>query len=246
MKINADTTKMAVESRVIANPGAKRNNHAVPASIPSDKPADTSLRWVSDRQPGERSMTEALSIAQMAQHVLQRAVEISSRLRNMAMDAMTSRRVDYAGIAGAGAELSAAMGEYAGKFGTTVLPVAALDPQPEVGDEGMKALHAGVGAALKEMSEYAANMNATMIVDTARFDGLLTRLQDGFAATEKTIALLTRRALDMAREYTPGGAEGEFAGVRTIVQESINRDSNAALTAQGNINRETVAALLQA
>ncbi|MCU0843463.1 MAG: hypothetical protein MUC76_00880 [Spirochaetes bacterium] len=246
MKINADVIKLAVESRTIASPGARRNNTAEPASIPAEKPPDPSLRWISDRQSGERRMVEALSIAQMAQNVLQRAVEISSRLRNMAMDAMASRRVDYAGIAGVSAELSAALGEYAEKFGMAMLPVAALDPQPEGGTERAKAPHAGIGAALREMSEYAANMNAGMIVDTARFDGLLTRLQDGFAATEKTVALLTRRGLDMAREYAPGGAEGELAGVRTVVQESINRDSNAALIAQGNINRETIAGLLQA
>ncbi|HSV96653.1 MAG TPA: hypothetical protein VLM75_06930 [Spirochaetota bacterium] len=246
MKINDDTIKLAVERRVVVNHGAKGNNAAEKASIISHKPVNPSFRWVSDRQAGESRMTEALSIAQMARHVLQRAVEISSRLRNMAMEAMASRRVDYVGIAGVSAELSSALGEYAGKFGMTALPVAALDPQPQGGTGGVKALHAEIGAALKEMSAYAAEINKGKEVDTSRLDILRARLQDRFADAEKTVALFASRGLDMAREYAPGGAQGDFAGMRMLVQESIGRDSKAALIAQGNINRETVTVLLQA
>lgn len=246
MKINTDMIKLGVESRVLANPGVRRGNPGASAPVIDDRRAEPGPRWPSDGQAGERRITEALSIAQMAQHVLQRAVEISSRLRNMAMEAMASRRVDYEGIAAISAELSATLGEYAGKFGSSALPVAALNPQPGGDLEGMKALRTEISAAFREMSAYAAEMKEGGAVDASRLDALRTRMENRFTDTEKTVALLTRKGLDMAREYATGSADAALAEMGARLRESIGLDAGAALAAQGNIKREAVAALFQA
>ncbi len=247
MKINTDMVKLVRESRIMVNSGVKRNHAAEAAAAVLDKPADVALRRVGDRQAGERRMTEALSIAQMAQHVLQRAVEISSRLRNMAIDAMVSRRIDYEGITGLSAELSAALAEYTGRFGMEALPTAALSPKPVRGSGAMKAADGEIRSAFAEMSAVTEDIREGRAVDTSRLDGLQARLKDSFADTEKTVARLTRMGLEMVREYGSGvGVDREYAGMSTVVRESISSDSKAALIAQGNINRETVAALFHA
>lgn len=244
MKIHSDVINRAIESRVVSNPVA-RKNASVEADInASGPPAGPSLGWVSERRAGEHSVSEALSIAQMAQHVLQKAMEISSRLRNMAMDAMAARPVDYREIAAASAELSAAMGEYAGRFGAEALPPAAIGPK--YGAEGVRPASENLGAAIKEISSFASDLGEGRAVELSRIESLRSRLENGLAENERAVTGLTKQGLDMAREYTGVGGTSEAGGLRIALLEAIGRDSKTALLAQGNISRDTAAVLLDA
>jgi len=239
VKINSDIARIAVESRTVSSPAARPNAPASETAGYSGTREGLPPRWVADRRTDERRVSEALSIAQMAQHVLQRAVEISSRLRNMAIDAMAARRVDYREIAVVSAELSAAMGEYAAKFGSGTLPAVIA------GMEDWKAGGEGLGLALREISSHAREAGEGRAVDLSRVDDLRRRIELGFSENERAVERLTRRGLEMARDYLPVGEVGDAGGIRMALTEAIGRDSRRALLAQGNIERDSAHLLLR-
>jgi len=244
MKIHGNVIERAIESRVVSNPVARRNASVQAGMGAAVKPSGPSLAWVSESRAGEHGVSEALSIAQMAQNVLQKAIEISSRLRNMAIDAMSARPVDYREIAVASAELSAAMGEYADRFGTQAGPPPAVGPT--YGAEGVRPENENIASTLREISSFAMDLGEGREVELSRIESLGYRLEIGLAQNERTVAELTRQGLDMARKYARIGETSEAGDLRTALVEAIGRDSKTALLAQGNISRDTAAVLLQA
>ncbi len=190
-------------------------------------------------------LTEALSIAQMAQSVLNNAIVISSRLRNIAQQALAHRRINYEELTAAGAELNSTLGEFANRYSVLIIP-------PPI----QSALKEGNGAAFQRDSdreplplrEYAALINNAI-------GGIREGGRPDVKAIEEAIGSMQQKAdwvrvlVDiMTRAYPAPGLGSEMPGgtARTAREAStgITGDFNTALSAQGNLRREHVAALL--
>ncbi len=180
---------------------------------------------------GSRGMTEALSIAQMAQVVVQKALEISSRLKNMAMDAMTTNKVNFDELKNIGAQLQSSLGAYSGRFDTAIIPpavqVRAARPDTSLRDN------------LTVLSEQAARLEGDRAVDTGALARVSASLEQKSRAIGETIQSLAGRAgmSHLSAESAPRETTRTAAG---IVQ-----DFQRALMAQGNISRENAAVLLR-
>lgn len=188
---------------------------------------------------------EALSIAQMAQNVLNNAIVISSRLRNIAQEALAHRKINYEELATAGAQLNSTLGEFANRYSALIIP-------PPI----QSALKEGNGAAFQRVSdreplplrEYAALINNAIggireggMPDVKALEEAMGLMQQNADRVRVLIDVMTRADLVAEPAYgMPGGT------ARTVREASagITGDFNTALAAQGNLRREHVAVLL--
>ncbi len=196
--------------------------------------------------PGANNrLTEALSIAQMAQSVLNNAIVISSRLRNIAQEALAHRKINYEELAAAGAQLNSTLGEFANRYSTLIIP-------PPI----QSALKEGNGAAFQRDSdreplplrEYAALINNAI-------GGIREGGRPDVKAIEEAMGSMQQKAdrvrilIDVMTRAVPAPelGSGMPGGTASTVREAstgITGDYNTALSAQGNLRREYVAALL--
>ncbi|TAL36642.1 MAG: hypothetical protein EPN93_07400 [Spirochaetes bacterium] len=194
----------------------------------SAAPASPGQRREVFQAGGTRSMTEALSIAQMAQVVVQKAMEISARLRTIAMDAMTSNRVNAEELKTVNAQIQSALGAYSNRFDTAVIP-------PQVQSRGTVDLR----EELNVLSTQAINLSENRGVDTAALERASDSIERKAAALGEINRTLGART--GAAQVDTGTVRGEV--VRTGGR--IAQDHETALRAQGNVSREKAAVLLR-
>lgn len=245
MKIVADLSRV-VPGRTMLSSIVRPQGRpdALVGSAPSSRGGH--LAGIDQRSGANNRLTEALSIAQMAVSVLNNAIVISSRLRNIAQDALAHRKVNYAELTAAGAQLNSTLGEFADRYSVLVIP-------PPI----QSALRQGNAASLRfdsdreplPLRDYAASI-------TRAIDGVGEGRQPDLRAVEETMGLMRRKAerigvlIDvMAREgMSPGLGSGMQVNISRMAGEASARipvDFNTALSAQGNLRREHIAALLR-
>jgi hypothetical protein len=199
-----------------------------------------------DRRSGSNNrLTEALSIAQMAVSVLNSAIVISSRLRNIAQDALAHRKVNYAELTAAGAQLNATLGEFANRYSVLVIP-------PPI----QSALRQGSNASMRFDSDHEALPLRDYAASITRaISGVSEGRMPDASSIEETMGLMQRKAerigvlVDvMVREGMPPGlGSGVPVNISRMAGEAsagIPVDFKTALSAQGNLRREHIAALL--
>ncbi len=195
-----------------------------------------STKSISDRLSIERALGDALSIAQMSQNVIQKAISISSRLKGIAAAAMATGSVNTLALHETLNDIRSTMDVYGEKV-----------PSP---------LQSGTAPSAKiiEIPDMRAALSSVRDIAGALEEGNYNQSDKAEAAARNLNELLTKyriaenRITDLMREtaagYTPATPtrSGELLGQITA---AIRSNPDYALSVQGNINH-TVAERLMA
>lgn len=200
------------------------------------------LQAILGRREDEIKITEALAIAQMAQNVLLKAMEISLRLRNIASDAMASRKIDYTELTGIRAEMESSLGVYAQRFGDViVVPPVRQVPENAVRDETASGV--SIGDEIRNVKIVVEKMTNGDIPNLSEFDKLSGGLRERNAETAAAIEYLQRNGNMLVSRYNEVLAIGNAEGLARSMPGKIVENPGAALRAQANINTENTAML---
>ncbi len=179
----------------------------------------------------EHSLADALTIAQVSSNIVQKAMVVSSRLRNIAAQALVSGRVDVTALQ----ETVSQIPEDLNRFSDT------FQKPPQVPAE-MKAVSREVmeiPGAINNIRDIAENLNAGNIPEGETFNEIDRSLQGRDTALKEVANTFKRDILQVTgvdiREIQPEMPEQ--------VSAAITGAPKTALAAQGNIIAETVAIL---
>lgn len=199
-----------------------------------------------DRRSGANNrLMEALSIAQMAVSVLNNAIVISSRLRNIAQDALAHRKVNYAELTAAGAQLNSTLGEFANRYSVLVIP----PPIQGATREGNNAsIRFDSDREPLPLRDYAASITRAIsgvgegrAPDLKAIEGAMELMQQKAERIGVMIDVMTREGMPPRLGSIMPADVSRMAGEASA---RIPVDFNTALSAQGNLRREHIAALL--
>ncbi len=197
-------------------------------------------------QGADNKITEALSIAQMAHSVLQQAMVITSRLRNIAMEAMSSKKVNYEELAALTTRMQSTLGKYADRYATVVIPpdIRNIPSGKAVSPAADRNRTVDINEEVNMLRDTLADAARGNAGNLTRIDGIASRMNDTSALLGEWIEVLSREGQKIADGYTqriqPGGPGDHVS----VIKNLIGKDSNAALLAQGNLSRGRAAALL--
>ena len=195
--------------------------------LPQFRPARGHLRPSLNRPGIERALGDALSIAQMSQNIIQRAMTISLRLKSIAASAMASGRVNTQELATTLSEMRSTLGRYGEQVAAPAQIAAAssvkIPDMPDISDE------------IRSLREISAGFQEGRFDRIAAIDGVIGRLGDKLAASVTAgdaIAGLMKGSGDAGPPEQPA-QPGDLV---TRVKEKIASNPGTALAAQGNIN----------
>gem|GEM_PF-3209823 len=194
---------------------------------PQNKAANIELQQgISSRLTMDRSLADAFSIAQVSSSIVHKAMLVSSRLRNIAAEAVASGRVDTAALQETVSLIPADLD----RFGE------AVQGPPQILPDSGEAVD--VTDVMKEVAVMAENLGQGTIPDEEAFD----RLDGTLKARGIELAELSR---GLESEITPSGAvfRDYTPDLPRQTAEAVIGNPNQALIAQGNIIPETASAL---
>ncbi len=194
-----------------------------------------SVKSITERLSIERSLGDALNIAQMSQNVIQKAISISLRLRNIATGAIVTGSINTQALNETLTDIRSTMSAYGEQVPNPVQPAAA----PSVKIIEMP----DIRNALASVRDIAGDIDKGEYNQNKRLEAAhrnLSELLTDYRISESRITGLMRETTD---GFSPPSRfrSGELAGqIKTIIQN--NPDS--ALYAQGNINHTAAERLM--
>ncbi len=230
MKIRSDVSEFIPQRPGMNSPARNPQKGAAPGS--AGKISAVHNNAVTGRLNAEKALGEALSIALMSQNVLNRALEISSRLRNIASEAFIQGYVDTDELTQAVGEINMEMSSYAEYVPSPVQFNAVTE----------------IGTALPNteddinlIRQAALGMGEGEIPGMDVFDKIDAQIRTGLENADRTIAGITK-SLEAAYSHnelnmSPSGLAG-----KTVTD--IAGKPFTALEAQGNIHNDAVNRLL--
>ena len=178
----------------------------------------------------ERALSDALAIAQMSRSIVQRAIEVSSRLRNIAGQAMNTGRVDMVSLQTAISQIPEGLREM-GK-GVTI-PMEAISSSAGYNPDAVNA-----GPEIAQLENMSQNMAGGNVPGLPEFDSVQEKLADRGRDIEKLVGVIQNEMKEISGGY------GETTAVTpdTVINtgRSITDKPVLALIAQGNLSHETV------
>ncbi len=174
----------------------------------------------------ERSYGEALSISQMSQSIIQKAMNISSRLRSIASQAFTTGKMDMAELSHSISEIDSTMKSYGEKVIMPVQFTANRDPARDMEK---------INLTLKNMKNLASDMKSGNHVDNGhlnKIDSELNRYNSEFSGKIKKYS----DAMNIMVQEYPAGGSTEIKYQSADVIKKIETSPGDAMQAQGNIS----------
>lgn len=210
--------------------------------------ASPELKEGNPQRLSESGFSRALILEQMARHLVQKAVEVALRLKNMANDAISSREADYSEIAAVNRELRATLGPYADRLNMQVIApsdksvITTGSEKSRIGDAYMAAAR-----------------------DLLRLEGYASRVLSGEKLQSSEISQVSGSLLEISKELDGNMGRQETVGmggslieklrmtsglndVGAVISDTGGRITAAAgdaLRAQGHLSHSTVKALLK-
>jgi hypothetical protein len=175
----------------------------------------------------ERSLGDALSIAQMSQSVIERALAISSRLKSIAAGAMVTGKINAPELDQAFNEIKSALGGY----GEQPYSPARIQTQPSVKIVELP----DINPDIKSLRDAAKGLQEGNYPRAESMESLRRSLNEklsSFRASEEKIT-------EMMRETASGYVRNnriQSGELTSRVSAGILANPELALTAQGNIN----------
>ncbi|HNW27233.1 MAG TPA: hypothetical protein PKN50_02050 [Spirochaetota bacterium] len=192
-------------------------------------------RNITERLSIERSLGDALSIAQMSQNVIQRAISISMRLKSIAATAMATGSVNTQALTEAMYDIRSAMGAYGEQVPNPVQP--ANTPSAKIVEMP------DISGALSSVRDIAVNIRKGDYNQTRQTEEAGRNL----AGYLKSYRIAEDRITNLMRETSAGFAP--VNGIRSAelvgqIKTALEANPDYALSVQGNINHATAARLM--
>jgi len=185
---------------------------------------------ITSRMNTERSLGEALSIAQASQSLLQKALIISSQLRNMAAQAVTTGKVNSSDLEIALSDINSSFSSYNNALVSPVSTYAI--PKP-----GLPELP-GIKPELEEVAATAMSMRNGAVPDRNKFQEIEKTIVQKSGIYDSFIAGASSGLRDLSASYGEGLRSG-FDGYR-VPRDLIAGNPRQAMAAQGNISPQDV------
>ncbi len=193
--------------------------------IPSSREAAPPVPAYSHAPGIKRSMSDALSIAQMSQNVIQRALSIALRLKSIASAAIATGDIDRRALDETMIEIRSALGERA-----PIAPPASIStPAAFQSDVDFPA----IGDELKLMRDAAESASKGDYTPIKNIDHAMQKLDEKMLSYAKIELDVTER-LKSAAGVKPGTHAGP-AILSYRIMAGMESDPVTALKAQGNI-----------
>ncbi len=230
MIIKTDVRNISLDKAPLA-----RNAPDLPIARNEGENQRISMKNITNRLSIERSLGDALSIAQMSQNVIQKAISISLRLRNIATTAMASGSVNTQALTEALYDVRSAIGAYGEQVANPVQPATALSAKIiEMPD---------IGGTLSSVRDIAGSIQNGDFNQKERIEAVNRNLTDHL----KNYRIAENRITDLMRETTAGYSpptrirSDELVGQ---IKAAIGINPDYALSVQGNINHATAERLM--
>jgi len=210
------------------SPVTARTNPAGSAARPSVAHAAARVTPPALNRPGiERAMGDALSIAQMSQDIIQRAMTISFQLRSIAASAMASGRVNQPELSQALSEMRSAFGRYGEGFTPPAQAASIRSAKiPEMPD---------FSAEMKSLRDISNDLRNGAYDRAAAIEGVIRGLGEKLTAFRTAGEAIS----SLMRESSAAGTAEKPVYPRELVtqiKEHLAANPAASLSAQGNIN----------
>jgi len=210
--------------------------------------ASLALKGENPPRSSESGFTRALVLEQMARHLVQKAVEVALRLKNMANDAISSREADYSEIAAVNRELRATLGPYADRLNMQVMApsdksvIATGSEKPSIGE----AYKAAVRNLLR-LEGYASRVLSGEKLQSTEFSQVSSSLLeiakelDGNMGRQETVGM----GGSLFEKFRVTSGLNDVGAVISDTSARITAAAGDALRAQGHLSHTTVKALLK-
>lgn len=212
-----------------------RNTVDISTTVKNRQPDSIPLKDINSRLRIERSLGDALSIAQMSQNVIQRAVAVSLRLKNIASAAIASGNVNTQALNEALSDIRSTLSNFGEQVPNPVqlytILSAKIVEMPDIRNE------------MKSIRDITHNLENGNYVQASRIDSVNGTLNDklkAFRVAEDTITALMR---EMTAGFAPN-ARVRSSELASQVKAVIIANPEYALAAQGNINHNAAGRLM--
>jgi len=219
----------------VINAPVTRKSAVISGLVKNRQPDTLTHKALTDRLRIERSLGDALSIVQMSQSVIQRAISVSTQLKNIASNAIASGKVNAQALNDALSEMRSTFSTYGEQFNSPVqlytTPSAKIVEMPDIRSE------------MKSIRDITYNLENKNYAQAGRIESVNTALNEklkAFRAAEDKITVLMRDT-----------ATGSMPSIRTRsvelasqVKSLIVDNPEYALRAQGNINHNAAGRLI--
>lgn len=184
---------------------------------------------------GQRTISEALTIAHTARSLISRALTISSQLQSIAQQAITTGSVDRAGVSRTISEINVSMSQATGQ------PVFAVIP-PAVNSGTAEPARVEIPTAREELNllgAIASTIDAGGSIDDGAIGEVRSSLQRKAGAVGDILSSVERSIQGLPGGSDIEGTAGAERAARNLAA-SISSSPAMALSAQGNIRQENV------
>jgi len=227
--------KTDVRNISVVNAPVARNTAVISAPIRNRQPDIFPHEAMANRLRTERALGDALSIVQISQNVIQRAISVSTQLKNIASNAIASGKINTQALNEALSEMRSAFNAFGEQVYNPLqlytIPSAKIVEMPDIRSE------------MKSISDITNNLENRNYAQAGRIESVNAALNDklkAFKAAEDKITVLMR---DMTAGYATDirMRPGELAN---RVKSEIINNPVYALAAQGNINHNAAGRLI--
>ena len=230
MQIRTDVNQILNQR---ANVPAQKNQS--PPTIRQDSPNRNSTNQlqgtITNNLQMERTMSEALTIAQSSQHVLQKAMVVSSRLKSIAAQAMTTGKVDTNELQVTLSDIQSTMQSVGEQIiappqnlATNVNEIPEL---PQIGNDINNVINA------------AQNTLGGTIPNEQEINTMDLQLQEHAVSLNDVINQLENNMNTLGNQYSRG-ENFNSPEITANTANMIGENPTNALAVQGNINRTNV------
>ncbi len=193
-------------------------------------------RSISDRLNMERSLNEALSITQLSQSLLQKAMTVSSKLRSVAAQTIINGRTDSDALQSALSDIQSTMQQYGEHIAAPPMRQfldGAREKAPEIGGDIERVIAATTAA----------------VAGTVPPQGEIEAMRESLArGIEETGRSAVRIQENIREAISAMPVPERFAADRVVpsTTRQIEENPSAALNVQGNISRDSAFRLIGA
>ena len=184
---------------------------------------------ISSRLQQERSLIDAMAIAQVSRSVVQKAINVSARLSSIAFQAMSTGNIDVSDLNSQMSDINGVMANY----GENVLS------PPDSRSHGSEYL-SKIADSAGELARGASEMAEGRAVAPKRFDAVTENLGKVASNIDGDIRMFGEK---LGRPGTVFAADSDIPDIAVKTVQYITDNPGAALAGQGNILAEAARAL---
>lgn len=233
-RFSANSYSIHSKNKELFNNAAQKSENAYNQNL---------IQSIIEKQSSEKQLTDALSIAQMAQGVMQKALEISSRLNNIAMDAMVSKKINQNELDTVNSMIKSSFKEYTDRFDIAFIPIPTQ--AEKTGEIKPKTMNFDIKNEMAALKDISSEMNSGRIPSRENIESLSKQLGQKSAALNDAINSITDRGTELLRGYNADLTQPSAQKLVADTGSYLLNNYSAGLFSQGNVARENVNSLLR-